>query len=119
MFEGTPAQMLASLDTLAGLPGDTRVCCGHEYTLANAAFARVVEPDNTVLAMRTDQARALRAEGRATVPSRLDEERAANPFLRVDQASVRGAVADELGHDPSDRVETFAALRRWKDGFRA
>ena len=119
LFEGTPAQMLASLDALAALPGATRVCCGHEYTVANATFARMVEPDNAVLARRSEQARAARADGQATVPSRLDEERAANPFLRVDQPSVQAAVARHLGREPSDRVETFAGLRRWKDGFRA
>jgi hydroxyacylglutathione hydrolase len=111
--------MLASLDTLASLPDDTRVCCGHEYTVANAAFAGVVEPDNAALARRTGQVKALRAGGQATVPSRLDEERAANPFLRVDQASVRDAIAERLGREPADRIETFAELRRWKDGFRA
>jgi hydroxyacylglutathione hydrolase len=119
LFEGAPTQMLASLDSLASLPGDTRVCCGHEYTVANAAFAHVVEPDNSALARRTGQAKALRASGQATVPSRLDEERAANPFLRVDQASVRDAIARRLGREPADRIETFAELRRWKDGFRA
>lgn len=119
MFEGTPEQMLASLDRLAALPGDVRVCCGHEYTLANARFAAAVEPGNADLAARIGQAAALREDGRPTLPSALAQERAANPFLRVGEAAVKAAVAERLGREPADRVETFAELRRWKDGFRA
>jgi hydroxyacylglutathione hydrolase len=119
LFEGTPAQMLASLDRLAGLPGDTRVCCGHEYTLANAAFAAVVDPGNAALQARIEEARAMRDQGVPTLPATLAGETAANPFLRVDSAAVRDAVARQLGRAPRDRVETFAGLREWKDGFRA
>jgi hydroxyacylglutathione hydrolase len=119
LFEGEPADMLASLDRLAALPGETRVCCGHEYTLANAAFARTVEPDNDALAARTDAARALRASNIPTLPAVLDEELAANPFLRVD------AIRDDRmpwpkGAAPSqNRVDRFAALRLAKDHFHA
>ena len=119
LFEGTPADMLASLDRLAALPGNTRVCCGHEYTLSNAAFAQTVEPDNRMLAARTEAARALRARNEPTLPAVLEDERAANPFLRVD------AISDERmpwpsGARPSHRrVDRFAALRLAKDHFRA
>ena len=114
IFEGTPEQMLASLDRLAALPGDTLVCCGHEYTLANCAFAETVEPDNPALARRAQQARALRERGVPTLPVSLAEERACNPFLRVDADEIVTA----LPHAP-DRVGRFAELRRRKDGFRA
>ncbi|MGH8184078.1 MAG: hydroxyacylglutathione hydrolase [Rhodanobacteraceae bacterium] len=120
LFEGTPAEMLASLDRLAALPGNTRVCCAHEYTLANAAFARTVEPGNRILATRIDAARAQRAHNAPTLPAVLAEELAANPFLRVD------AIADDRipwpGNPPqpaSGRVDRFAALRLAKDHFRA
>lgn len=119
IFEGTPAQMLASLDRLAALPGDTRVCCAHEYTASNAAFAQVVEPGNAALRARADEVRALRAAGASTLPSTIALERATNPFLRCDAAAVRKAAAARLGHAPADRIDTFAALRAWKDGFRA
>jgi hydroxyacylglutathione hydrolase len=119
LFEGTPAQMLASLDRLAALPGDALVCCGHEYTLANAAFAAVVDPDNPALRRRTEDATAMRQSAMPTLPTTLADERAANPFLRVDAPTVRGAVGRRLGREPADREETFAELRRWKDGFRA
>ncbi len=114
IFEGTPEQMLASLDRLAALPGDTLVCCGHEYTLANCAFAQTVDPANPALAQRTSQARALRERGAPTLPVSLAEERACNPFLRVDA----DAIVTALPHAP-DRVGRFAELRRRKDGFRA
>lgn len=119
LFEGSPAQMLDSLERLAALPGDSRVCCGHEYTVANAAFARVVEPDNPALQRRSEEAIAMRHAGQATLPSTLATERATNPFLRIDAPAVRHAIAQRLGREPADRVEAFAELRRWKDGFRA
>ena len=119
LFEGSAAQMVASLARLASLPGDTRICCGHEYTLSNAAFARVVEPDNPALRRRTEQAHAMRDTGRPTLPSTLASELACNPFLRCDQPSIQAAVTRRLGRAPRDGVETFAELRRWKDGFRA
>jgi hydroxyacylglutathione hydrolase len=119
MFEGTPSQMLGSLDRLAALPGSTAVCCGHEYTLANAAFARAVDPANEALRRRTEEVHAMRQAGRPTLPSTLAQETATNPFLRVDSEAVRAAVAHRLARAPTDRVETFAELRRWKDQFRA
>lgn len=118
LFEGSPEQMLASLDRLASLPDDTRVCCGHEYTLANAAFAHTVEPDNADLAERTAQARQARHEGRPSLPAWMHTERAANPFLRVDAPAVmRWAGNPHPGQ--THRVARFAALRDAKDRFRA
>ena len=119
MFEGTPPQMLASLDRLAALPDTTAVCCGHEYTLANAAFALAVEPGNQALHRRHQEAQAMRHAGRPTLPSPLSVERETNPFLRTDIPAVREAVSRRLEREPTDRVEVFAELRRWKDGFRA
>lgn len=119
LFEGTAAQMHDSLSRLAALPGATQVCCGHEYTLSNAAFARVVDPDNPALQRRIEEAQAMRRDSRPTLPSSIADERVCNPFLRCDQPAVMAAVATRLGHMPGDPVETFAELRRWKDGFRA
>ena len=118
LFEGTPTQMLASLERLAALPQQTRVCCGHEYTLANGAFALQVEPDNAALAQRLTQARAARAQGRPTLPVSIAGERATNPFLRCHQPQVAARVAAHCGSDATDALDTFAAMRRWKDGFR-
>ena len=87
LLEGTAEEMFASLAKLASLPGETRVCCGHEYTQSNARFAVTVEPDNTALHARAAEVDRLRASGQATVPSRLSDELAENPFLRAKDAS--------------------------------
>lgn len=119
LFEGTPAQMWASLTKLAALPPDTRVCCGHEYTVNNSRFATVVEPGNLALRRRSEEARTMRDRGLPTLPSTLADELAANPFLRVDAPEVRQSLRARLGREPTGSVEAFAELRRWKDGFGA
>ncbi|KZC20049.1 MULTISPECIES: hydroxyacylglutathione hydrolase [Rhodanobacter] len=117
LFEGTPAQMLASLDRLAQLPGDTLVCGGHEYTEANGRFARTIEPANADLQQRLQEVAALRARLQPTLPVLLASEWATNPFLRVDTDAVI-AWCERQGAG-NDRVARFAAVRRAKDGFRA
>lgn len=117
LFEGTPAQMLASLETLAALPGATRVCCAHEYTLANLKFARMVDPDNPDLLHYETTCRALRADGAPTLPAELAMERAINPFLRSRDNAVKQAVQRRQA-TPDDAVAVFAALRQWKNEFR-
>ena len=117
LFEGSPAQMLTSLTKLTALPPETRICCGHEYTVNNSRFASVVEPGNPALQRRTEEARSMRERGLPTLPSTLAGELAANPFLRVDAPGVRAALRDRLDREPADSVEAFAELRRWKDGF--
>lgn len=114
LFEGTPAQMLASLNSLAALPDNTRVCCTHEYTLSNLKFARMVDPSNAALEQYQQQCMALRAKHQPTLPSSIGVERAINPFLRSDTPAVIASVTrfDAQGVH-SDGV--FATLRRWKN----
>jgi hydroxyacylglutathione hydrolase len=116
LFEGTPAQMQHSLSQLAALPGDTRVCCAHEYTLSNLRFARTVEPRNTALAEYEARCKALRAEGAWTLPSTIAIERAVNPFLRVREPDVVAA-ARRHGAASADPTDVLAALREWKNTF--
>ena len=118
LFEGTPAQMHASLKRLAALPGETLVCCGHEYTLANAAFAMTVDPGNAALLERAAEVRRLRDAGSPSLPSSLASERACNPFLRCDDPAVRATVEHHVGHALETAVDVFAGLRHWKDGYR-
>ena len=94
------------------------MCCTHEYTLANAAFALAVDPGNPELQSRVTQARAQRAAGTATLPTTMASERACNPFLRVREPALRHALARHGGQPVTDDVEAFALLRRWKDDFR-
>jgi hydroxyacylglutathione hydrolase len=116
LFEGTPAQMLASLDRLAALPEATRVCCAHEYTLSNLKFARAVDPQNEALQRYTDSAQALRNAHQATLPSTIGLERQINPFLRSRQPALIRA-AQSFDAQAQDAVSTFAALRQWKNQF--
>jgi hydroxyacylglutathione hydrolase len=121
LFEGTPAQMLDSLDALAELPGATRVCCAHEYTLSNLRFAQTIEPANPALAEYRTWCEARRAQDLPTLPSSIGQEMAINPFLRCDQPAVRAA-AQAYQPQPlpadADRVAIFATLRQWKNEFR-
>jgi hydroxyacylglutathione hydrolase len=117
LFEGTPTQMLSSLDRLAALPGATLVCAGHEYTEANGRFAGEVEPGNPELQSRREQVARLRIEGKPTLPVALADELATNPFLRVDSEGVT-RWCDERGI-AGDRISRFAAVRTAKDAFRA
>ena len=118
LFEGTAAQMLASLDRLAGLPADTRVCCAHEYTLSNLRFARVVEPDNQALATWEQACQALRAQGQPTLPAPLGQELDINPFLRSRLPAVRAAAQRHAGRAATDDASAFALLREWKNQFK-
>jgi hydroxyacylglutathione hydrolase len=122
LFEGTAEQMYASLAKLAALPDDTKVYCGHEYTLANIGFAKAVEPGNSALDAREARDRKLRAEGKPTLPSRLGEEKATNPFLRCLEPAVIESANKYLGKrltGPriSDPIGVFAAIRDWKNTF--
>ena len=117
LFEGTAEQMYASLDKLARLPDETRVYCGHEYTLANIGFAKAVEPGNAALRKREEKDRGLRDAGRPTLPSTIGEEKATNPFLRAREPAVVESVNKYLGSRVSDPVRVFAAIRDWKNKF--
>ncbi len=117
LFEGTPAQMHRSLSALAALPGDTRVCCAHEYTLSNLRFARAVEPANGEIARYTDWCESQREQSLPTLPSSVATERAVNPFLRCTE---HGVVQSALAHGAAsgEAVDVLAALRTWKNDFR-
>lgn len=117
LFEGTAEQMHHSLSRLAALPGNTRVCCAHEYTLSNLKFAQAVEPDNEALDRYAAWCRATRAQRLPTLPSSIQRERDVNPFLRcaepaVMQTALQRGAASLAGSD------VFATLRRWKNEFR-
>lgn len=117
LFEGTPAQMHASLTRLAALPAATRVCCAHEYTLTNLRFARAVEPHNLALAAHEVECQSLRDRGLPTLPSTIGRERMINPYLRCEQPGVIAA-AVARGADGRDPVSVLATIRQWKDNFR-
>ena len=113
IFEGTAAQAYASLQKLASLPDDTWLYPGHEYTLANGAFALSVETDNAALHQRLQQAKELRESGRPTMPVPMGTERTTNPFLRCDRPAIR----QTLDMKEVEDVEVFTRLRAMKDRF--
>lgn len=115
LFEGTAAQMLKSLTQLAALPGNTRVCCAHEYTLSNLKFAKAVEPANLSLQKYIAHCEHLRAQNLPTLPAKLANELQINPFLRTRQASVIEAVKKFAPQSSSKEVDIFANLRQWKN----
>jgi hydroxyacylglutathione hydrolase len=111
VFEGTMADMWGSLEKLRALPDETQLYCGHEYTLANARFALKVDPDNTALRARAEEAAAQRAAHRFTLPVTLGAEKAENPFLRADDPGIAG----NLGLAGADPVAVFTELRERKN----
>ena len=117
LFEGTAAQMLASLDSLAGLPEETRVYCGHEYTQANLRFAASVEPANSAIMDYVKRAAALRGEGRPTLPSTIGLEKRVNPFLRCRHEDVKSAAERRAGGMLATAAAVLAEIRSWEDTF--
>lgn len=117
LFEGTPLQMLSSLEKLSLLPDATKVYCAHEYTLANLAFAKAVDSDNQALVDFTEQAIQLRANGQATLPSTIGLEKKINPFLRANNPKVIANVINYSQRKLATKVEVFAEIRAWKDNF--
>jgi hydroxyacylglutathione hydrolase len=111
MFEGTPSQFWASLSRIKALPAETTLYCAHEYTASNARFALHADPDNAALQAYAEEVTDKRARGEWTVPTRLDKELAANPFLRADDPAMQAKWGG------GDAVATFAALRAAKDSF--
>jgi len=117
-FEGTPAQLHASLQKLVALPDDTLVYCGHEYTEKNLRFAAMLEPGNRRLGEKRAAVEALRRAGRPTVPSTIGEEKATNPFLRTSSPELAASVRERVpGVRAEDPVALFAAVRALKDSF--
>jgi hydroxyacylglutathione hydrolase len=118
LFEGTPRQMLDSLDRMAALPDATAVYCAHEYTASNLRFAAAVEPDNSNVREAQAEVRQLRERDAVTLPSALGQERLINPFLRCREDSVREAAERHAGRSLPTALDVFTEVRAWKDGFR-
>lgn len=113
LFEGTADQMWSSLSKLMALPDDTRIYCGHEYTVGHGAFVRSIDPANPALESFLKAAEDLRAEGKSTLPTTLGMEKRLNPFLRVADPAFRA----QLGLSNATAAEAFAFVRKKKDSF--
>ncbi len=117
LFEGTPSQMLCSLEKLSALPERTQVYCAHEYTQANLNFALSVEPDNTELVDYYNQVIQKREQDIATIPTSIMLEKKINPFLRCNEPSLMTSAAEFSGDKVNDKLQTFTIIRAWKDNF--
>jgi len=117
LFEGSPQQMLNSLTKLANLPENTKVYCAHEYTQANLKFALTVEPDNQALVDYSKRVNELRAQKQATIPTSIRVEKQVNPFLRSHEATVQASAMKFDNTPQTSAIDTFTAIRRWKDQF--
>lgn len=117
LFEGTPEQMLLSLEKLSALPERTHVYCAHEYTQANLNFALTVEPSNSELVLYYNQVLQQREKGIATIPTSIMLEKKINPFLRCDQPSLMTSAAEFSGNKVNDKLKAFTVIRAWKDNF--
>ncbi|MEH6472623.1 MAG: hydroxyacylglutathione hydrolase [Halopseudomonas sp.] len=117
LFEGSAEQMQRAMAFFRSLPDNTQICCAHEYTLANLAFAAAVEPNNAAIQNTISRCQQLRDQGLPTVPGSIAEERLINPFMRYDHPDVISAAKQTSGQTPQDEIEVLAAIRKWKDNF--
>ncbi|MEJ2622875.1 MAG: hydroxyacylglutathione hydrolase, partial [Candidatus Thiodiazotropha sp.] len=115
VFDGSMAQLAASLQRIAQLPTETKIYCAHEYTLENLGFARWVEPQSEAVIQRIETEQEKRQTGAPTLPSTLQLELQTNPFLRTGQPSVVEAAEKIAGKALTDHTEVFKVLREWKD----
>ncbi|MAJ86475.1 MAG: hydroxyacylglutathione hydrolase [Cellvibrionales bacterium TMED148] len=117
LFEGTAEQMYVSLEKLSSLPDQTRVFCGHEYTISNLLFAKAVEPDNQDIQSRIKTDKTRLGRGIPTLPSTIGIEKLTNPFLRVEEPVVASSILSMTDENCDEPIRIFGALRRWKDNF--
>lgn len=117
LFEGTPAQMLSSLNKLTEHPQNTEVYCTHEYTLSNLAFAQAVLPNNAAIEKYLEQCQTLRDSNKPTLPSSIKTELAINPFLNCTREDVQASVSRYSQSPIVNELDTFTRLRKWKDSF--
>ena len=116
IFEGTYEQMFESLNKLSSLPKNTKIYCGHEYTLSNLKFAIEADSSNKDLIKEYEQIKRLRNIDCPSLPSTLDRELKVNPFLRYDNYSIKNKIKKEFGIS-GNGLDIFTALRKWKDSF--
>ena len=116
VFEGTFEQMFKSLKKISNYPKETKIFCGHEYTLSNLKFALEVDEDNKELADEYINVKKLISSDIPSLPTNLNKELKVNPFLRCNEINIKNKVIDKFDII-DDELEIFTALRKWKDNF--
>lgn len=117
LFEGTAADMHNNMVKLMSLPDDTRVYCGHEYTVKNLQFALTLEPHNPKVQAKLQWAQDQRAKKVPTIPSTVAEEKEINPFVRVNNSELQGNVKKQFPEITLDPVLVLEKTRHLKDNF--
>ncbi|OMH29499.1 hydroxyacylglutathione hydrolase [Motiliproteus sp. MSK22-1] len=118
LFEGSAKQMMAAMRFFKQLPDNTEVYCTHEYSMANLAFAKAVEPQNEAVQATINRCKSLREQRIPTIPTNIQQEKLINPFLRTASESVQLAANHHAGRTLNNEQEVFAVIRQWKDEFR-
>ena len=116
IFEGTFEQMFDSLKKISSLPEHTKIYCGHEYTLSNLRFALEADPGNKNLIIEYDRVSKLSDLNTPSIPTSLTKELKVNPFLRCNNLAIKNVIKEKFDLSGDD-LETFTALRKWKDNF--
>ena len=117
LFEGTASDMHNNMVKLMSLPDDTRVFCGHEYTVKNLQFALTLEPHNAKVQAKLQWAQDQRAKKIPTIPSTVAEEKEINPFVRVHNTELQSNVKKQFPEITLDAVSVLAKTRQLKDNF--
>ena len=113
LFEGSPQQMVESLNKIRSLPDNTKVYCAHEYTLNNANFALSIDPNNGLLKKKISEIKDKRSQNIPTVPMLLSEEKKLNPFLNFDNKEF----IERIGLENVSSTDNFRIIREMKDKF--
>ena len=116
VFEGTFDQMFIALKKISKYPKETKIFCGHEYTLSNLKFALAVDENNEDLIEEYDNIKNIVDSGNPSLPTILEKELKINPFLRCDNHHIKNKIVSKF-NTSDDELEVFCALRQWKDNF--
>ena len=116
VFEGTFDQMFNALKKISKYPKETKIFCGHEYTLSNLKFALAVDENNEDLIEEYDNIKNIVDSGNPSLPTILEKELKINPFLRCDNHHIKNKIVSKF-NTSDDEFEVFCALRQWKDNF--
>lgn len=114
LSEGTPEQMLSSLQKIVSLPDDTNIYCGRENTAGNLKFALSVEPKNETLQSYATRVAHLRSQGLPSIPTTVKVEKACNPFLRISSKDIRKSLSIP---DSATEAEALRRIQRARDRF--
>jgi len=116
VFEGTYEQMFEALKKISKLPMNTKVYCGHEYTLSNIKFALEVDPNNIKIQDEYKKVHELIKSNKPSLPTTIEKELDINPFLRCDNFDIQKNIIEKFNVGDSE-FEIFTAIRKWKDNF--